>query len=124
MNIRLIMRVVGAVMLVAGVAFLVYAMVSTPTFGTVIYIGDIPFGAGLKQVCYVLYGIVAVALFVAPFFMKKAEPEKKVADEPGKETDKEQEAAAQDEGAEKATEAEAEKTAAQEAEAEKAAEHT
>jgi uncharacterized membrane protein len=124
MNIRLIMRVAGVIMLVAGVAFLAYAMVSAPTFGVVYYVGSIPVSAGMKQVCYVLYGIVAVALFVAPFFMKKAEPKKKAADEPGKETDKEQEAAAQDEGAEKSAEAEAEKAATQEAEAEKATEQS
>ncbi len=56
-------------MLIIAVVF-VFMAVSAP-LGRVIYIGKFAFGAEQKRVCYAIYVIVMVGLFVSSFLVKK-----------------------------------------------------
>ena len=52
-----------------AVVFIVNAA-SVPTLGKVIYIGKFYFGPEQWSVCYAIYAMVMVGLFLAPFLMK------------------------------------------------------
>ena len=67
---RVFMRVLSLIMLVIAVVFVLVA-VSTPTLGSVIYIGEFRFGVEQWRVCYVIYVVVMAAFFVGSFFVKK-----------------------------------------------------
>ncbi len=70
MNIHKILRIISLIMLIVAVVFVVIA-VSSPTLGTVIYIGKFYFGSEQWRVCYAIYAIVMAALFVLSFLIKK-----------------------------------------------------
>lgn len=70
MNTRMVLRVISLIMLIVAVVFVVIA-VSVPTLGKVIYIGKFYFGPEQWRVCYAIYAIVMVGLFLASFLVKK-----------------------------------------------------
>lgn len=63
------LRIISLIMLVIAVIFVACAL-SAPNLGRTIYIGDLKFGAEQWRVCYAVYAIVMVLLFVASFFAK------------------------------------------------------
>ena len=69
MKLKLILRVVSVIMLIAGIVFL-YIAISAPTFGRVLYVGSIRFDAERKRIVYAVYWIVTVVLFLCSFLMK------------------------------------------------------
>ena len=69
MKLKLIFRIVSAVMLVAAICFLAVAL-THPELGTVFYIFGIPIGTEVWYACYIFYLITMVSLFVVPFFIK------------------------------------------------------
>ena len=66
------LRLISLVMLIVAVIF-VFCALSAPNLGQTIYIGSFEFGAEQWRVCYAIYAVVMVALFVASFFAKKAD---------------------------------------------------
>ena len=72
MKLRRILRLISLLMLIAAVVF-VFCALSAPNLGQTIYIGDFEFGAAQWRVCYAIYAVVMVALFVASFFVKKTD---------------------------------------------------
>lgn len=70
MKTRKILRWISLIMLIAAVIF-VFCALSAPNLGSTIYIGSFAFGAEQWRVCYKLYVVVMIALFVASFFVKK-----------------------------------------------------
>lgn len=66
---RMILRMISAAMFVIAVVF-VFCAVSAPNLGQTIYIGDFAFGAEQWRVCYAVYVIIMIALFIASFFVK------------------------------------------------------
>lgn len=69
MSKRAKLRIASLVMFVIAVIFVICAM-CCPTCGRVIYIGDIAIGGDVWRKCYLVYGIVMVALFISSFFVK------------------------------------------------------
>ncbi|MBO5379026.1 MAG: hypothetical protein J6A90_01740 [Clostridia bacterium] len=69
MKLKLIFRIVSAVMLVAAICFLAVAL-THPELGTVFYIFGIPIGTEVWYACYIFYLITMVSLFVVSFFIK------------------------------------------------------
>lgn len=67
-----ILRFVSLIMLIAAVIFVLCAL-SAPNLGRTVYIGDFAFGAKQWRVCYAVYAVVMIALFVASFFVKKSD---------------------------------------------------
>ena len=49
----------------------VFCALSNPTLGCTIYIGNYAFGAEQWRVCYAIYVILMVGVFVASFFTKE-----------------------------------------------------
>lgn len=70
MNARGVLRLISLLMLIIAVIFVGIAM-SCPTCGSVIYIGSFRFGAEQWRICYAIYAIVMVLLFILSFFCKK-----------------------------------------------------
>ncbi len=66
---KTLLRIISLVMFVVAVFFVLIA-ISSPTLGQTIYIGSFAFGAEQWHVCYAIYAIVMVALFIASFFIK------------------------------------------------------
>lgn len=69
MNLKLILRVVSVIMLLAGLVFL-YIAISAPTFGRVLYVGNIRFDAERKRIFYAVYWLITVVLFLCSFLVK------------------------------------------------------
>ena len=65
---RRILRRISLVMLVVAVIF-VFCALSNPQLGHAIYIGNFRFGADEWRVCYAIYVVVMMGLFVASFFV-------------------------------------------------------
>ena len=66
---RHILRRISLVMLVIAVIF-VFCALSNPQLGHAIYIGNFRFGADEWRVCYAIYVVVMMGLFVTSFFVK------------------------------------------------------
>ena len=64
------LRWISLAMLIVAVIF-VFCALSAPNLGRTIYIGNFEFGAAQWRVCYAIYAVVMVALFVTSFFVKK-----------------------------------------------------
>ncbi len=64
------LRVISGIMLIVAIVFVVCAL-SNPGLGQVIYISDYYFGPEQWRVCYLIYAIIMVALFVASFFVRR-----------------------------------------------------
>ena len=69
MSTRKRLRSISLAMLVVAVVF-VFCALSCPPLGRTIYIGDFKFGAEQWRVCYAVYALVMVFLFVVSFFVK------------------------------------------------------
>lgn len=63
------LRLISLIMLVVAVIFVICAL-SCPTCGSTIYIGGFAFGAEYWRICYAVYAVVMIALFIASFFVK------------------------------------------------------
>lgn len=66
---RMMLRLISLIMLIVAVVFVICAL-SNPTLGKTIYIGSFEFGAEHWKVCYAIYVVIMVLLFVASFFVK------------------------------------------------------
>jgi len=69
MKLRTKLRVISLGMFAAAVAFVLCAL-SNPGLGRTIYIGGLKFGAEQWRVCYAVYVLVMLSLFIASFFVK------------------------------------------------------
>lgn len=69
MNVRIILRIISLIMLIVAVIFVICALL-TPTMGSVFYIGKWEFGPDQWRVCYAIYAVIMIALFVMSFFIK------------------------------------------------------
>ena len=69
MSKKRVLRVISLLMFIVAVIFVGCAL-TCPTLGMTIYIGDFAFGAEQWRICYLIYVIVMVLLFVASFFAK------------------------------------------------------
>ena len=67
---RAAMRVISIVMFIIAAIFVIIA-ISVPTLGSVIYIGSFRFGAEQWRVCYVIYAVIMLYLFIGSFFVKR-----------------------------------------------------
>ena len=67
---RRTLRLISLLMLIVAVIF-VFCALSSPTLGRTIYVGNYAFGAEQWRICYAVYVIIMVALFVLSFFVKK-----------------------------------------------------
>lgn len=63
---RRILRLISLAMLIAAVVF-VFCALSAPNLGQTIYIAGFGFGAKQWRICYAVYAIVMVSLFLASF---------------------------------------------------------
>lgn len=63
-------RLISLVMLIVAVIF-VFCAISNPQLGHAIYIGNFRFGADQWRVCYAIYVVVMIGLFITSFFVKK-----------------------------------------------------
>ena len=70
MSKRTLLRLISLIMFIIAVVF-VFIAISAPTLGKTIYIGNYAFGAEQWRVCYAIYAVIMVVLFVASFFVKK-----------------------------------------------------
>ena len=70
MSKRTLLRLISLIMFIIAVVF-VFIAVSAPTLGKTIYIGDYAFGAEQWRMCYIIYAVVMVGVFVASFFVKR-----------------------------------------------------
>lgn len=79
MSRKALLRVISLVMFIAAVIFVGCAL-ACPTLGRTIYIGNFAFGAEQWRICYLIYIIVMVLLFIVSFFVKgkKAENSKNI----------------------------------------------
>ena len=72
MSTRRILRSISLIMLLVAVVFMFCAL-SAPNLGQTIYIGSWEFGAEQWRICYAIYAVVMIALFVASFWVKKTD---------------------------------------------------
>ena len=70
MSKKAILRLISLIMFIIAVVF-VFIAISAPTLGKTIYIGDYAFGAEQWRMCYKIYAVIMIGLFVASFFVKK-----------------------------------------------------
>ena len=66
---RTLLQLISLAMLVIAVIF-VFCALSNPALGMAFYIGPWRIGAEVWRVCYAIYAIVMVGLFVVSFFLK------------------------------------------------------
>lgn len=69
MKLKVIFRIVSAVMLTVAICFLAVAL-THPELGTVFYIFGIPIGTQVWYAFYIFYLITMISLFVISFFIK------------------------------------------------------
>ena len=70
MKAKTVLRLISLVMFIIAVIF-VFIALSCPTCGRTVYIGSFRFGAEQWRVCYAIYAIVMVLLFLISFFLPK-----------------------------------------------------
>lgn len=70
MKTRRTLRLISMAMLVVAIIFVLCA-VSSPSFGQVIYLGNVAFGSEQWRICYAVYVLIMVAIFIISLFMKK-----------------------------------------------------
>jgi len=63
------LRIISLIMFVIAAVF-VAAALSNPALGQVIYIGKYRFGAEQWRVCYAIYAIAMISLFIGSYFVK------------------------------------------------------
>lgn len=64
------LRFISFAMLAAAAVF-VFCALSAPNLGQTVYIGSFAFGAEQWRICYAVYAVVMVVLFIVSFFAKK-----------------------------------------------------
>lgn len=69
MKIKTKLRLISLAMLIVAIVF-VFCALSCPTLGRTIYVGNFVFGAEQWRVCYGIYAIIMVVVFVISFFVK------------------------------------------------------
>ena len=69
MKTRKLLRIISITMLIVAIIF-VFCALACPTLGRTIYIGNLKFGAEQWRLCYKIYALVMVVLFVVSFFVK------------------------------------------------------
>lgn len=69
MKTRKLLRIISITMLIVAIIF-VFCALACPTLGRTIYIGNLKFGAEQWRLCYKIYAVVMVVLFVVSFFVK------------------------------------------------------
>ena len=69
MSKKAILRLISLIMFIIAIVF-VFIAISAPTLGKTIYIGDYAFGAEQWRMCYKIYAVIMIGLFVASFFVK------------------------------------------------------
>lgn len=62
-------RMICFVMLIVAVVFVFFAL-AAPNLGSTIYIGGYSFGAEQWRLCYKVYLVVMIILFISSFFVK------------------------------------------------------
>ena len=72
MSKKTVLRLISLVMFIIAVIF-VFCAISAPNLGQTIYIGSFEFGAEQWRICYAIYAIVMVVLFIDSFFVKKSD---------------------------------------------------
>lgn len=70
MSMKKRLRIISLTMLIIAIIFVLCAL-SNPQLGHAIYIGNFRFGADQWRVCYAIYVVVMIGLFIASFFVKK-----------------------------------------------------
>lgn len=68
------LRVASLVMLIVAVVF-VSCNLACPTLGEAICIGRFRFGAEQARICYAVYAVIMVLLFIASFFFRGEQKE-------------------------------------------------
>jgi len=69
MSKKAILSLISLIMFIIAVVF-VFIAISAPTLGKTIYIGDYAFGAEQWRMCYKIYAVIMIGLFIASFFVK------------------------------------------------------
>ena len=67
---KTVMRLISLLMLIAAVVFVAIAL-GNPQLGRVIWIGPFRFGVREWYVCYGLYVLVMIGLFIGSFFVRE-----------------------------------------------------
>lgn len=62
-------RMLSLLMLIIAIVFVICAL-SCPTLGHTLYIGSFSFGAREWRICYLIYLIIMLSLFIGSFFAK------------------------------------------------------
>lgn len=65
-----ILRLISLGMLIAAVIF-VFCALSCPTLGHTVHIGTHTFGAKQWRICYAIYAMIMVVLFIVSFLINK-----------------------------------------------------
>lgn len=69
MSTKKALRLVSLIMLIIAIIFVACAL-SCPTCGSAIYIGNYRFGVEQWRICYAIYVVIMLVLFIASFFIK------------------------------------------------------
>ena len=70
MKVKRMLKLISLLMFIIAVVF-VFCALSCPTLGSTIYIGNFAFGAEHWRVCYGIYVIVMVSLFITSICIKE-----------------------------------------------------
>ena len=70
MSKRKILRLISLTMFIIAVIF-VFIAISAPTLGKTIYIGSFKFDAECWRMCYKLYAVGMVTIFIASFLVNR-----------------------------------------------------
>lgn len=65
-----ILRLISLGMLIAAVIF-VFCALSCPTLGHTVHIGTHTFGSQAMAICYAIYAMIMVVLFIVSFLINK-----------------------------------------------------
>ena len=76
MSKKVALRLASLIMLIIAVVFVICA-ISAPNLGKTVYIGSYAFGAEQWRVCYAVYVVIMVALFIVSFLVKDKKSNRK-----------------------------------------------
>ena len=71
MSKKAMLRLISGIMLVAAIVFVLCAF-SAPNLGHAFYIGPLYIGAEIWRICYAVYVMIMITLFIASFLIKSA----------------------------------------------------
>ena len=69
-NMRKKLRYISLCMLLIAIIF-VFCALSAPNLGRTLYIGNYEFGAEQWRMCYKIYVVIMISLFIGSFFIKE-----------------------------------------------------